>query len=145
MATFYMETTRIDPKRTVGEIQELLGKNGANAILINYDAGDIVALSFKIRWNDVDVPFMLPCRWQAVEALLKKENKRPRYDDSYERWAKRVAWRQILRWVEAQLALVQTSMVSIHEVFLPYIQSKSGQTIFQQMEQNKFQLLEHKR
>jgi hypothetical protein len=60
--------------------------------------------------------------------------------------AKRVAWRQILRWVEAQLALTETKMAKLHEVFMPYLIVDKGQTIFEKLEsQNwKFQL-EHKK
>ncbi|MDD4980682.1 MAG: hypothetical protein PHC54_05390 [Candidatus Omnitrophica bacterium] len=60
--------------------------------------------------------------------------------------AKRVAWRQILRWVEAQMALVETNMVKIQEVFMPYIQMTiSGQTLYEKIEQKGFIALEDKR
>jgi hypothetical protein len=42
-----------------------------------------------------------------------------------------VAWRQILRWVQAQMALVETKMVKVEEVFLPYIQGPGGQTVYE--------------
>ena len=65
--------------------------------------------------------------------------------DDDEIQAKRVSWRQILRWVEAQLALTYTNMVKVEEVFLPYIQvNVEGQTLFEKLENNKFKMLEHK-
>jgi hypothetical protein len=38
-----------------------------------------------------------------------------------------VAWRQILRWVEAQLALIDTGMVQPQEVFLSYAIVNQGE------------------
>lgn len=32
----------------------------------------------------------------------------------------RTAWRQVLRWVEAQLSMIEIGMVQTHEVFQPY-------------------------
>lgn len=59
--------------------------------------------------------------------------------------AKRIAWRQILRWVEAQLALVETDMVKMQEVFMPYIQVNiKGQTLYEKLEESKFKMLEDK-
>lgn len=132
--TVFMETTRIAPERTVSEIQQILSRYGANAILLEYDAMQISAVSFKCTVEQQDIPFRLPCRWQSMEGVLRKSGKRPRSDDTFETWARRVAWRQILRWVEAQMALVDTEMVKIQEVFFPYIQAKNGKTLYELQE-----------
>jgi len=55
-----------------------------------------------------------------------------------------VAWRQILRWIEAQLALVDTEMVQIQEVFMPYLQMNTGQTLYEKLEETKFKMIEYK-
>lgn len=140
MKTLFMETTRIAAERTVVEIQQILAEHGATAILLDYEAMKVSAVSFRYTADGQQIPFRLPCRWQSVETLLRKSGKRPARDDTYESWARRVAWRQILRWVEAQMALVETSMVKVHEVFFPYIQTKTGQTIFEIQEQRGFML-----
>lgn len=139
--TLFMETTRIAPERTVGEIQAILATYGASHILLEYDAMKVSALSFKYKVGDQSVPFRLPCRWQAMEETLIKSGKRPRYDDTFDKWARRIAWRQILRWVQAQLALVETNMVKMEEVFFPYIQGRDGHTIFEVQAQKGFLLL----
>lgn len=141
-----MGSTEISAEQTVGEIQRLLGQSGASAILMDYENGEIAAVSFKYRANGVDLPFRLPCRWKAVYEIMMKEKSRPRYGqkEKYESQAKRVAWRQILRWIQAQMAIVETGMVKIQEVFFPYIQDKSGQTIYEKLESRNFNLqLEH--
>lgn len=147
-ATLFMETTEIPPERTVGQIQEMLMRKGASAILTEMENGDIAAFCFRYKVGDNQIPFRLPCRWKNIESLLLKRANLHTWDAGFVRRkeaitlkAKRVAWRQILRWVEAQLALVDTSMVKIEEVFFPYIQSPSGETVYEIQEKKNFGLL----
>lgn len=139
--TMFMETTRIKPEQTTSEIQSILAKYGAGAILFEFDGCKISAISFKYKVEGNEIAFRLPCRWQNLESILRQNGKRPKSDDTYEDWARRVAWRQLLRWTEAQFALVETGMVKVHEVFLPYAQTKSGKTIFENLEGTKFKML----
>jgi len=145
----YMETTRIEPNKTVTEIQMLLGRYGCKGIMMTYEKREIVAVFFQMNLFGKDIPFRLPCRWQTVHQnfiLRREKGERLHHkveDDTIQ--AKRVAWRQILRWLQAQLALVETDMVKIQEVFMPYIQvNLEGQTLFEKLEQTKFKMLEHK-
>ena len=141
MKTLYMETTKIPAGQTVGEIQRILGVYGAAAVMTQYENKEVVAVSFQIIFLDKTIPFVLPCRWEPIYNVLLKRRKRVKESDiaEFQEQAKRVAWRQILRWVEAQLALVDTEMVKIQEVFLPYIQvGIKGQTLYQQLEAKKF-------
>lgn len=142
--TLFMETTKIEPSQTVGEIQRLLGGCGATAILTEYEKGEVSAVSFRVRVDGQDIPFRLPCRHEAIyQALIARMKKlRMKRIDDYKAQAKRVAWRQILRWIEAQMALVETEMVSIQEVFLPYMQHRSGKTLYEIIQQNSFKMLE---
>ncbi len=140
--TLFMETTQISPDRTIGEIEAVLIENGCNAVLKEYHSGIIDAVSFRIKVGGRDIPFRLPCRWQAICAVfIKRKSGKWNYSVGESTKAacadkaRRVAWRQILRWVEAQCALVQTDMVKMEEVFFPYIQSKSGQTLYELHEQ----------
>jgi hypothetical protein len=48
--------------------------------------------------------------------------------------AERVAWRIIKDWVEAQMAILDTQMVKMEEVFFPYMLNGQGQTLFQAYE-----------
>ncbi len=49
---------------------------------------------------------------------------------------------EVWDWVRAQLAIIETEMVSIEEVFLPYLLMKDDKTLFETMENNKFYLKE---
>ncbi len=57
--------------------------------------------------------------------------------------AGRVAWRIIKDWVDAQMAIVETEMVTIEQVFLPYMLMKdSGYTLYEAMVNKGFYLPE---
>lgn len=142
-----METTEISAERTIVEIERHIITNGASAVLKEYAGGSIEAVSFKMVTPAGDLPFRLPCRWQAIETILTKKARGqynyPLSDATkfkIREKSKRVAWRQILRWVEAQMALVETSMVTVEEVFFPYIQAPGGQTIYELHRDNLLKL-----
>ncbi len=143
--TLFMETTKIASEKTVSEIQTVLGKYGAGAILVDYDKGEVIAVSFKIIVAGQEIPFKLPCKPEAIYVILAERRAYPKdYEEKDMEQSKRVAWRQILRWVQAQMALVETDMVKIQEVFMPYIQMKLGHTLYEQLEKTKFTMLEDK-
>lgn len=142
--TLFMETTKISAGITVGQIQNVLGKYGATQILTDYEDGEVSAVSFCIQVGKNKVPFRLPCRWKAVHTFFVNRYKNS-MNENQERncvsQSKRVAWRQILRWIDAQLALVETEMVRIEEVFMPYlVVDKKGTTLYQQIAEKNFLL-----
>lgn len=144
----YMETTKIPVESTVADIQRVLSRYRCKAIATKFtDAGEVEAVVFSIDYGGREMPFKLPARWEPIFELLNK-SRSPRNQEKLavqdQEQAKRVAWRQILRWVEAQLALVQTNMVEMAEVFMPYIALRSGQTAFEAVRAGGFAMLEHK-
>lgn len=52
----------------------------------------------------------------------------------------RIAWRILKDWVEAQMALLDIEMVRFEEIFLPYIETDNGQTIYERLEERQFLL-----
>jgi hypothetical protein len=142
--TLFMETTKIDPSQTVGQIQQILGEYGASAILMEYDGGNVSGMMFKLLVEDLEIPFRLPCRWEAIRDILQSRKRRgsrgrpQKIDPAIQ--ARRIAWRQILRWVEAQLALVDTGMVKMQEIFMPYLLIGQKETLFEKFEQTKYQI-----
>jgi hypothetical protein len=145
MKTLYMETTHIAAEQTVTEIQRVLGIYGAAAIRTDYENKEVTSVSFLLKIGAQEIPFKLPCRWEPIfNHLQKKRIRRRKKEDDDRAQSKRIAWRQILRWVEAQLALVDTEMVSMQEVFMPYIQIGKGKTLYEHLIETKFKMLEHK-
>ena len=130
--SLYMETTRISVDKTAGELCMLLARSGATKIQQDYDGGVVCAMHFILRVGQNDLPYRLPVRVQAVYDLLASGRRVRNRADLMEQ-AKRVAWRQILRWVQAQLALIQTGMVQAAEVFLPYMSVAPKQTFYEKV------------
>jgi hypothetical protein len=128
-------TTTVSASRTVGEIQEKLAKAGAHQILHEYGEGCVTALSFKIKTRFGDMAFRLPANIEAVKQVLRKQF--PRSKAVWDK-APNVGWRILKVWVDAQLALIETGMVSVEEVFLPYLQNKQGITLFEALEKQRF-------
>lgn len=151
MSTLFMETTQIAPEKTIAEIQELLVKNKATSIMMEFENGKVSSVCFRIMVNTQLIPFRLPCRHSTIQKTLAERTRpykqawqnsqREEILSKFEDQARRVAWRQILRWVQAQLALVETGMVKIQEVFLPYVQIESGETIFERLDSMGYKML----
>jgi len=116
----YMGSTSIDPEKTVGEIMSLLSKHHISKIVSSYENGQIVGLMFSISFQGMEIPFKLPVRWEPVLNAMKKDKQTPNHLCT-EKQARRVAWRLILRWIEAQLAMAEIGMTDIKEVFMPYL------------------------
>lgn len=109
-------STSIAPQKTVGEVTQKLIEHGANAITLRFDdKRDPVGVSFLLDGRD----YLLPANWLPVRVTLKKQGVEPRYQTDEQ--AKRVAWRIVKDWIEAQLAIVETGMVKFDEVMLPYM------------------------
>ena len=139
--TLYMETTKIEAHKTIGQIQGVLASYGASAILVEYEEKEPMAISFKVRVEGQEIPYRLPCQWEAVYQLLKEKHKRPRNPKELQNQSKRIAWRGLLRWVEAQMAFIELKQVKIEQVFLPYAQMKDGKTLFEIIAEKGFKAL----
>lgn len=133
--TLFMETTRIDAGRSAAEIVAELVKAGATAINTDYEGGVIIGLRWVMKVRGVDQLFSMPVRIAPVEKLLLARRKgRPTSIDDRARiaeQARRVAWRQLLRWTQAQMAMIQCGMAESAEVFFAYLQSPGGVSIFE--------------
>ncbi len=136
-------TTTIKVEKTIGEIQGILVKHGARAILSDYDVdGHINSISFQVETFKGIISIKLPANTESVLQVLKHQKRRSNNSsikDTYDQ-AERCSWRIIKDWVEAQMAILETEMVKFEEVFLPYIITSSGQTVFQKYESNQLLL-----
>lgn len=134
-------TTTIAASKTVAEIQSTLAKAGADQVVVRYAKGEPTALVFELKGE----MYMLPCRADAVFALLKRTHgiaARLRTPEQ----AGRVAWRILKDWIEAQAAIISTGMVEAQEVMLPYMITHEDKTVYDSFrEQRADRLLESKK
>ena len=143
--TAFLSRTSIPPEKTAAEIQEILGRR-ARRVMSEYDGGEVVAISFSVLLEDREILFRLPVRWENFfRVALSKHQKSHRRRTPVDReQAKRTAWRVAKAWLEAQLALIDSGMVELQEVMLPYIVQAGGQeTLYERIIKSNF-LLEHK-
>lgn len=142
-------TTEADLDKTVAKLQKVLGEHGAKRISFDYaDNGTLQGISFGIMVSNNLVEVKLPAKVDKAQALLKKlwdtgeiSHKRGKDKTYSHEQATKVAWANILMWVEAQMALLDIEMVKMQEVFLPYIVNKQGMTLYEVLEADNFQHL----
>lgn len=129
-------TTKVDVYTTLGAIQGQLVKHGAKMIMQDYDdEGHIAALSFLIDTPAGARGIRLPANVDAVHAVLTRQKVKCDREQ-----AERVAWRIVKDWVEAQMAILESEMVQMDEIFLPYMINGQGQTLFQAYRSNQLML-----
>ena len=133
-------TTNIKSEKTASEIQQILGKAGAQAAMSEFEAGEVSAISFRFEMNSQLLSFRLPINKDGVLRALKRDCQ-PRYVNKEQ--ASRTAWRIVKDWVEAQMALVEANQADIVEVFLPYLQDDSGTTVYNKLLGSDFKALTH--
>ena len=131
-------TTSGSARKSLGEVRGMLSAYRAEQILIENDSdGEPWSISFKIK----GMGFRLPVDAQAVVKVLQRDGAPPRYC-TYEH-ANQVAWRVVRDWLRAQLALIDSGMVSIDEVMLPYAMlGCTGATVLQKYRDGGFPLLQ---
>lgn len=131
-------TTQISAEKTVAEIQSMLAKAKAQAIMTEYDAdGVLVALSFRIRTVAGVMTFRLPANIAKIHQVIVRDKRITPKLRTREQAAK-VAWRIMKDWLEAQLAIVTAEMVEVEQVFLPYAQAPNGATLYESLKERRF-------
>jgi len=128
-------TTSVPANRSISEIQDALVKHGATGMLYTYEQGTgrIEALQFLLPIKNQDVAFSLPVHWRRFQRVLELQKVR-RWDE--EEYVYRVTWRNIRDWDMAQLALYETEIVDMPQVFLPFATDAKGQTLYEHVQTN---------
>jgi hypothetical protein len=134
-------TTRVPANQSIEEIQHALVRHGALGILFEYEFGTsrVLSLVFKLRLDDKGgtMAFSLPANWRAYQAVLRQQRV-PKWRD--EEYVYRVAWRCVRDWVLAQLALHETRMVELAQVFFPFATAGQGRTVYQALRAGQLQI-----
>lgn len=133
-------STKIDPIKTIGEIQACLARHGATNISIDFASKQPSAVTFLIEFNGELVNFRLPSNHKGVYAAMVKDRDIPKSFKTEDQ-ARRVSWRIVKDWVEAQLAIVEAGLATTVEVFLPYTVTNSGLTLYESFEKKGFKLI----
>lgn len=132
-------TTSVAASRSIGQIQQLLIKAGARQLMSEYgDDGTTTGLAFVIETPYGLRGFSLPVHADKVHAVLQRQKVERRYKERDH--AEKVAWRILKDWVEAQFAIIETEMVTIDQVMLPYMTTETGNTVYELFVKNQMAL-----
>lgn len=135
MAAPVKYSTSISASKTVGEMQTMLAEAGAQRIAVDYENGCPSGLTFALDTPHGVRIFALPVRIDAMHQLLIQKEKRRELKTgavairSSREQAERVAWRIMKDWLGAQLALIESTMVDMTEVMLPYLRVDEHRTL----------------
>lgn len=120
-------TSTVSVYQSLGEIQGALAERGACKIMIDYDAkGKPINIIFGLNTVRGQQAFMLPANVDGVYEVFK--NQKIKADREQ---AERTAWRNVRDWILAQVAIIESGMVQMDEVFLPYLTDGTGKTLYQ--------------
>jgi len=136
-------TTKVPVSRTIAQIQAKLVEHGARAAMMEYgDDGRVKALAFNIKMPNRELPIRLPINTASTLKVLQRQAADREIPAGYAKddHAYRVAWRNIFHWLSAQMALLETEMVQFEEIFLPYVITDDGRTLFKRLEERQFLL-----
>jgi hypothetical protein len=128
-------TTKVPVDRTVNEMQTMLGQSGARRVAVEWENGIPSALSFTLDGPHGERLYTLPVDVPAIQRVLREQLRagtirshhgNPATPDQ----AARVAWRVLKDWLEAQLALIRTTMAPLDQVMLPYVHVDRELTLY---------------
>lgn len=128
-------TTTIDVYKSLGEIQGELASHGARKIMVDYDDGQPVGVTFVIETPAGPRGFLLPANVEGVRAVFTRQKVR-----AQDGQAERTAWRNVRDWVMAQMAIIEAGQVEMEEVFFPYLTDGRGRTVYQLYQGGQFAL-----
>ncbi len=139
-------TTKIKVEQTVMEIEKVLSKHGVSDIWKEYSGdGEINGMNFVVKTEHGKIPFKLPANITAVQQVLKNQknagklSKIPWHAINDMAQSRRVAWRIILDWIDAQMALIELEMVTVEQVFLPYAYDPvKEKTLYESLSEKRF-------
>ena len=119
-------TTEINVYRSAREIQDMLASHGATKIMVDYESGQPVGVTFAIDTELGVRGFSLAANVDGVRTVFAKQRVKAQPGQ-----AERTAWRNIRDWIYAQMAIIEAGMVQMDEVFMPYLVDSHGKTLYQ--------------
>lgn len=126
-------TTKMSVDVTIQQIQKILVRAKADAILCEYEDSKPSSLTFRVQTPHGQLHIKLPAQVNGVFAAMRADKNIERSRCTPEQ-AARVAWRILKDWIEAQMAIIEAGMATLPQVFLPYAQTDSGETVYERFE-----------
>ena len=136
-------STKVPVVRTIEQIEKVLLNTGAERISKEYADGEVTGFSFVIRIGpEQRAAYSLPAEWRKIKGVLEQQVDRREIPRSAlrEGQAERTAWRILLHWLKAQLALIETSMAQFDQVMLPFLTFRDGRTMYEHVVEAQYDM-----
>lgn len=132
----WLEYTNKTPEATFADIQILLKNYKVTKMMLNYDSyGEMQGFAFSVNVDGQELPFKMPVDHKAIwEAAKRGEAKNIKNEEQ----ARKIAWRQTFRWIEAQCRFIKGRRVKLEQVFLAYLMIDQKNTLYDKMLEDKF-------
>lgn len=138
---FLTTRLKLSPAKSIAEITGILSNFGARTIVTDYDEqGFVSGVAFVIMVEGRPLSIRLPCNVDGVYKTLVNAKGVPSSKRTKEQ-ARRVAWRILKDWLEAQLALFQVGQAEIAQVLMPYAVDAEGRTAYQMFKESHIKQL----
>lgn len=148
-------TTTISAEKSISEIEMILAQHGATDIYKQYNnSGQCISLSFAIIGQGPQffrVGYRLPLNVKGLHQVMKNMKKEGKLKNiskeniKKEETARRVGWRIIRDWIHAQMALIESEIVTIDQVFLPFACVDENRTVYDVVKDKEFLKLDEPR
>lgn len=127
--TIYLEYTDVTAAKSQKELLDVLGQTEGVSLagIKEPRSGDLGGVDFIMTAGDAEARYFVAVEPARVAREFRKQGRR--CNDAQ---TERIAWRQTLYWVKAQIAMVQLGLIRRDEAFLPYMLGASGQTFFEE-------------
>jgi len=126
-------------------IEKCLITHGATDIAKTYEDGKTKGIKFAMLVNGKSMVFSLPARIENCERVLEGMTTSRTRSETLAKipaQAERTAWKIVLDWIEAQMAMVDLAQIEMAEVFLAYVfNPETNQTYFEMIKEGGFKKL----
>jgi hypothetical protein len=137
----YMETTTTPAIVTAQQITALLIEAGARDIQKDHRAdGTAEAIRFTLYVEGNPVKFRLPLRIDSIYQIIhgRRRINLENTEGPDRVQAEKIAWRHLFRWIEAQMAMIETGLAKSEELFLPYWEGAGGKTLYELIQGSEY-------
>jgi hypothetical protein len=120
-------TTTMAPERTAAECVLLLGRYGASQVTLFFNPARLpVGITFTLDAGQGLRGYKLGVDFDRTLNALTKASLPRANTNRFQ--AQRTAWKTLQAWLETQLTLVETGLMSAEEVLLPYEVNAEGRS-----------------
>lgn len=134
-------TTKVEAAKSIEEIQRILAQHKARSITTDFDDnGNVSGIKFVITMEKLPITIRLPVNVEGVYGSLRTAKGISGKSKTMLQ-ARRVAWRILKDWLEAQLALAMVGQAEMAQVMMPYAIDSKGTTAYQMFKESHIKQL----